>query len=241
VRRPLALIAVALAVALAGLGCGGDSANGSGPPEKVPGPGQVFVTGTVDNLRAEDAVAPAPLATPLTISALERGTARATFENVSVAGKPSTISWSSGTPLPITGTGGLDLGPAEVEAGRAGITWKLDGAARTILPGTYRAGAPVAVGSVGLGAPREAVDFQAGETSVVEAQGGVVVRLDRRRLELQGPGKVTIAGRLQVRTDKSTKPAATVTFGPGPFTVTLEPTAGGWTIDSVLQGTYTAT
>ena len=239
-RRLLALVLTI--AALAGAGCGGSSAGGSdGDAERIPGPGQVFVTGTVDNLRAEDAVASSPLATPLTISALERGTARATFENVSVGGKPATISWSSGTPLPITGTGGLDLGPAEVEAGRAGIVWKLDGAARTILPGDYRAGAPVAVGSVGLGTPREAVDFQAGETSVIEAQGGVVVRLDRRRLELQGPGKVTVTGRLQVRTGKSRKAAATVTFGPGPFTVTLEPTTGAWTIDSVLQGPYTAT
>lgn len=239
-RRLLALLAL---VVVAAAGCGGGSAGGSDgeAPERVPGPGQVFVTGTVETLRAEDAVAPAPLATPLTLSALERGTGRATIENVSVGGKRSTISWSSGTPLPITGAGGLDLGPAEVEVGPPGITWKMDGAARTFLPGTYRAGAPVAVGTAGLGAPREAVEFQAGGDSVLESQGGVVVRLDRRRLELEGPGKVTIAGRLQVQTEKTTKAAATVTFGPGPYKVTLEPVAGGWKIDSVLQGTYTST
>ena len=50
-----------------------------------------------------------------------------------------------------------------------------------------------------------------------------------------------MAGRLRVRTEESTKAATSVTFGPGPFTVTLEPTPGGWTIDSILQGAFTAT
>ncbi|HWC12004.1 MAG TPA: hypothetical protein VG455_12360, partial [Acidimicrobiales bacterium] len=114
VRRLLALVLVA--TALASAGCGGGSADGSGAgggPQVVPGPGQAFVTGTVESFRAQDAVARAPLATPLTLSALERGAGSATIENVSVGGRSSTISWSSGTPLPITGRGGLARGPGE--------------------------------------------------------------------------------------------------------------------------------
>ena len=223
--------------------CGGNSAGGSdgGAAAQVPGSGQAFVTGAIDRLRAEDAQAPGPLGTPFTLSALERGAGAVAIENAVVGGKRSTISWGSGTPLPITGAGGLDLGPVAVEADAGGVTWRIDGAARTFVPGTYRAGAPVAVGSAGLAAPREAVDFQAGPDTVLESHGGVVVRFDRRPLELQGPGKLSISGRLRVQTANSTKAATTVNFGPGPFTVTLSPTPGGYTIDSVLQGPVSAT
>lgn len=240
-RRLLAPFAV-FALALAAAGCGGSSAGGSGGDAggRVPGPGQAFVTGTIDHFRAEDAQASGPLATPFTLSAVERGTGAAAIENALVGGKRSTISWGSGTPLPISGAGGLDLGPVAVEADPGGITWNLDGAVRTFLPGSYRAGATVAVGSAGLAAPREAVDFQAGQDTVLESHGGVIVKLDRRPLELQGPGKVSVSGRLRVQTSESTRSATTVTFGPGPFTVTLTPTPGGYTIDSVLQGPFTA-
>lgn len=242
--RPLLVL---LAVVLAAVACGGGSAGGSdgagddGSSPRVPGPGQAFLTGTVDHFRAEDAQAPGPLATPFTLSAVERGAGGATIENAGVGGTRSTISWGTGTPLPISGAGGLDLGPVEVDVDAGGITWKIDGGARTFLPGAYRAGAPVAVGSAGLAAPREAVDFQAGEDTVLESHGGVVVKLDRRPLELRGPGKVSVSGRLRVQTPNSTKAATTVTFGPGPFTVTLTPTPVGYSIDSVLQGTFTAT
>jgi hypothetical protein len=202
----------------------------------VPGPGQAFVSGTVERFQAEDAVAPAPLGTPFTLSVLERGAGNATIENALVGGRRSTISWGTGTPLPITGGGGLDLGPVAVEADAAGLIWRLDGAARTFLPGAYRAGAPVAVGSAGLAAPREAVDFEAGPDTVFSSHGGVVVRFDRRPLQLEGPGKVAVSGRLQVRTANGAKAATTVNFGPGPFTVTLTPTASGYKIESVLQG-----
>ena len=234
------------AIALVAVGCG-SSAGGSGGGSdgdaagRVPGRGQAFVTGTVDHFRAEDAQAPGPLSTPFTLSAVERGAGGATIENALVGGKRSTISWGTGTPLPISGAGGLDLGPVKVEADGGGITWNLDGAVRTFLPGVYRAGAPVAVGSAGLAAPREAVDFQAGPDTTLESHGGVLVKLDRRPLELRGPGKVSLSGRLRVRTSKSSKQATKVTFGPGPFTVTLTPTPAGYMIESVLQGTFSAT
>ena len=226
-------------MALAAVGCGDDSAGGSDGAAVVPGRGQSFVTGTVERFQAEDAVAPTPLGTPFTLSALERGAGGATIENAVVGGRPSTISWATGTPLPITGGGGLDLGPVGVEADASGITWRLDGAVRTFIPGAYRAGAPVAVGSAGLAAPREAVEFQAGPDTVFSSHGGVVVRLDRRPLQLEGPGKIALSGRLEVRTAKGVRAAATVNFGPGPFTVTLSPTASGYTIESILQGPVT--
>ncbi|HEX2193167.1 MAG TPA: hypothetical protein VHH09_08230 [Acidimicrobiales bacterium] len=231
------LIVLLTAVLLAAGACGDDSAGGSGGGDAVvPGPGQTFVTGAIERFQAEDAVAPTPLGTPFTLSALERGAGGATIENALVGGRRSTISWGTGTPLPISGGGGLDLGPVAVEVDAGGVTWRLDGAARTFVPGAYRAGAPVAVGSAGLAAPREAVDFQAGPDTVFSSHGGVVARLDRRPVQLEGPGKISVSGRLEVRTAKGVRAATTVNFGPGPFTATLSPTASGYTIESVLQG-----
>jgi hypothetical protein len=240
-RRPAHLLVAVLATILAATACGGSDGESGDAPTRVPGAGQAFVTGTVDRFLAEDAVLPQPLATPFTLSSLERGAGSATIENALVGGKRSTISWETGTPLPITGAGGLDLGPVAVEADATGVTWRLDGAARTFVPGAYRAGASVAVGSAGLAAPRESVEFQAGQDTVLSSNGGVVVKFDRRPLEFQGPGKIAVTGRLRVQTANGTEAATTVNFGPGPFTVTLSPTATGYTIDSVLQGPVDAT
>jgi hypothetical protein len=224
-------------------GCSGGSGGGGGgdAPAVVPGAGQVFVTGQVERFTADDAQAPAPLGTPFTLSATERGVGNATIDNALVGGKRSTISWATGTPLPVTGAGGLDLGPVHVEVDGRGVTWGLDGGSRTFVPGTYHAGASVAVGSGGLGTPRDGVDFGADERTVLTSRGGVVCHLAPQRLELKGPGRITVSGRLQVQTPTGRRSAGTLSFGPGPFTVTLSPTGGGVTIDSVLQGTFTAT
>lgn len=206
----------------------------------VPGPGQVFVTGDVTRFVADDAQLATPLASPLTLTATERGVGGATIDNAVVGGKRSTISWGAGTPLPITGTGGLDLGPVHVEAGSAGITWTLDGRPRPFVPGVYHAGAPVAVGTVGIATSRDAVDFTADAQTVLTSRRGVVVYLDLRPIQLTGPGHVSVSGRLRVQTPDTTRPVANVAFGPGPFKVTLIPGAGGVAITSVLQGTFTA-
>jgi hypothetical protein len=200
----------------------------------------VFVSGDVAHFMADDAQITAALAAPFTLTALERGTGNATIENALVDGKRSTISWGTGTPLPITGTGGLDLGPVHVDVDGTGVTWGLDGATRTFLPGTYHAGAPVAVGSGGIAAPRDAVDFTADSQTVLTSRGGVVVHLTPRPVELTGPGRISVSGRLRVQTSKGHRTAAAVTFGPGPFKVTLAPGSSGPTMSSVLQGTFTA-
>lgn len=233
---------LATAVALGGgalAGCSSD-APADGPATMVPGKGQAFVTGEVTRLVGDDAQVAEPLNAPFTLTALQRGAGSATIDKALVGGKRTTISWGSGTPLPITGTGGLDLGPVHVEVDAKGVALRIDGT-WAFRPGTYRAGASVAVGTGGLAASREAVEFTADNQTVLSVRGGVVVRRDARRVELKGPGKLTISGRLQVQTPDSKRPAGAVTFGPGPFTVTLVPAAGRLTIDSVLQGTFTAT
>jgi len=238
------LVAV-LATTLVGLGgCSKSSSGGAGrndQPVLVPGPGQEFVTGDVAHFVADDAQVSAPLASPFTLTAAERGEASATIENALVNGQRSTISWPSGTPLPITGTGGLDLGAVHVDVDPAGVTWNLDGAVRTFVPGDYEAGASVAVGTGGIATPRESVDFRADERTVLTSHGGVTVHVDLQTLELTGPGKISVSGTLKVQTPGSTRQSAAVTFGPGPFKVTLTPGGNtGVRVNAVLQGTTTA-
>ncbi|HEV3401188.1 MAG TPA: hypothetical protein VG078_05155 [Acidimicrobiales bacterium] len=240
------VVLVALGTGAVGA-CGnssGEAGDGDAPPVEettfVPGPGQLFVTGDVTRLVAEDALLKEPFNAPFTLTAVERGAGNATIANALVAGKRSTISWATGTPLPITGSGGLELGPLRMEVdARGGLALNLDGAARAFRPGSYRANAPVAVGSAGIAASRDGVDFTADAQTTLTTRG-VVVRRDPARVELEGPGKLSIAGRLQVQTPEGTRPAATVTFGPGPFRITLQPRGDRVTIESLLQGQFTA-
>lgn len=217
----------------------GPSAPANGPATIVPGTGQAFVTGDVTRLVADDALVTEPLTTPFTLSAVQRGTGSATIDKALVGGKRTTISWGTGTPLPITGAGGLEIGALHVEIDATGVALGVDGT-WSFVPGTYRAGASVAVGTGGIAAPRDSVEFTADQQTVLTARGGVVVRRDLRRVELKGPGKLALSGRLEVQTPDSKRSAGAVTFGPGPFTLTLTPSGGRLTVDSVVQGTFTA-
>lgn len=208
------------------------------PPGPPPAPGQAFVTGTVDRLTAEGAQGP-PLATPFTLTAVERGTGRATIENALVDGRRTSIAWGGGTPLPITGAGSIDLGGTRVDVDATGATWRVDGSARPLKPGRYRAGASVAVGVGGLATPRDAVEFTADAMTQVQSTGGVVVKVPPGKVELTGPGRVTAAGRLQVRDPQATRPAGSIVFGDGPYTVAITPAAGRLELHAVLQGPLT--
>ncbi len=239
------LVRLVLVVALgcaggALVGCSsGASSPAAGPGAIVPSASQAFVTGEVTRLVADDAQVAEPLTSPFTITAVEQGTGSAIIDKALVGGKRTTISWGGGTPLPITGAGGLELGPVHLEVDARGVALRIDGT-WSFVPGTYRAGASVAVGTAGLATSRDSVEFTADEQTVFTGRGGVVVRRDLRRVELKGPGKLSISGRLQVQTPDSKRAAGSVTFGPGPFTLTLVPATGGLTIESVLQGTFTA-
>ena len=202
-----------------------------------PAPGQVFVKGTVDRLTADGAQgAAAVIATPFTLTAVDRGVGKATIENALVSGKRTTIVWGGGTPLPISGDGGtIDLGASRVDVDGSGLTWTVDGT-RALKPGNYRAGAPVAVGATGVATPRDSVDFTADARTVITARSGVVVKVPPGPLELTGPGKVSATGQLQIRDQTSRTPADGFEFGEGPYTVRLNAVAGRLELDAVLQG-----
>lgn len=211
-------------------------------PGPKPAPGQFFVKGTVTKLSAEGAQS-APLAAPFTLTAVDRGVGKATIENALVDGKRTSIAWGGGTPLPISGDGGsIDLSGAKVDVDAGGAaTWTVDGAARALKPGSYRAGAPVAVGVGGLATSRDLVVFTADAQTVITTRNGVVINVPPAKLDLKGPGKVVATGQFQVRDETSLKPAAGFQFGEGPYTVTLTPAAGHVDVDAVLQGPLTRT
>ena len=114
--------------------------------------------------------------------------------------------------------------------------WLLDGAPRMFVPGPYRLGAPVAVGTGGLAAPRGQVDFTADEHTTLAAAGGIVVRVPPRVLTLEGPGRIRTIGELTVVTVAGRRTATGVTFGPGAYRLVLRPAPGGVVVDGLLQG-----
>ena len=109
-----------------------------------------------------------------------------------------------------------------VEVDATGVTWTLTGG-RKLLPGEYRAGAPVAVGATGLAVSRDAVSFTADDRTVLNTTGGVVVKLDPRRLEITGPGRVSAKGKLTVTDTSGTRTATSIDFATGPYELVVGP------------------
>lgn len=206
-----------------------------------PPPGQLVVRGRLDALAADDVQAP-PIGSPFTITALTRGEGKATIENALVDGKRTTIFWGGGTPLPISGGGGLEIAGARVDINSSGAKWSPAGAARPFLPGTYQIGAPVAVGEEGLSRPRESVAFEADARTVLNATEGVVIEIPPSRLQLEGPGRVAITGSLKVVESTGERDAGKVELTGGPYKVDIKPAgSGGLDIDATIQGPYKVT
>jgi len=208
------------------------------PVEIVPGAGQTFVTGTITSLHADNALGPA-LTPPFTITIPVRGAGSADLTGVSVNGQQVEIYWYGGQPLPISGTGQLVIGGGGLTVNGAGITWLLDGAARTVTPGHFFLGSPVALGASGLATPEQTASFDAGVQATLLTTGNAQIHLKPASLEVTGPGSVALAGSLQVQTSSGTRAAHTVTFGPGSYDIKLTPVASGDTISSTLQGPIT--
>jgi hypothetical protein len=206
----------------------------------VPAAGQTQVSGTVQSFSADGAVQDI-IPTPFTINAVERGAVRnATVEGALSNGARKTIYWYAGQPLPVSGAGGLDLGPAHVDADAHGVTWSLTGTS-AFKPGHYRFGSSVAIGSSGLATPSDSgVDFTADDHTVLTATDGVVIHFDSPALKVDGPGTLRLTGNLTLKTASGTKTATTLTMASGPFEVQLIPGPGGLTVNATLQGPVTS-
>jgi hypothetical protein len=200
------------------------------------GPGQAIVTGTAESIAAdvqETDLVPAPF----TIAVPSRGGGGATVRDAIVDGKRAAIVWDSGRPLVISSaSGGLDLGPVHLEADRDGISYALDGAIRSLLPGNYRIATPVAVGGGGLATARDDVDFGTDRTTSVVTRGGAFVHIAPRSLALIGPGRLSARGQFSVRTADEERDVDTLIFGPGAFEVQLSRDGPTYRIEAILQG-----
>jgi hypothetical protein len=200
---------------------------------------QAEVAGTVTKLVAQEAVGPV-LSTPLSIEAGTRGVTRAVITDALVGGERVTISWDGGAPLPLTGEGGLRLGPAPVQVDGNGITWGLEGAPRRFVAGSYRVNFDVGVGREGIASVRPGgVAFEADDrTGLQVTRGGAFVRRPAAEITLEGaePAAALLEGELTLRTADETGTVAAVIFGPGDYEITLTPTTGGYTIRGLLEG-----
>jgi hypothetical protein len=164
---------------------------------------------------------------------------RAAIENVTVDGKPSTIAWDGGRPLPISGNGALEVGSSQLTADPTGLAWALDGAARSLTPGQYRANFTVAVGSAGIANVRENPAFTATADSVIEVTHGTAfIRLAASEIHVQAtqPTTAVLDGTFTVTTADGESQARHIAFGPGLYDLTLTPATGGFTVEGILQG-----
>ncbi len=118
--------------------------------------GQAKVAGSATQLSVDGAVID-PLSTPLTADVPERGLgqAGAVISEAIVGGQRATISWDSGRPLVLAGTGAIDLAPVHVSADATGTTVAFGEETHGFRAGEYRIASPVAVGTTGLAEPRE--------------------------------------------------------------------------------------
>jgi hypothetical protein len=213
---------------------GGVLADG-GSVSTVPaaGQGQVIVTGTVTAAHIEGGTF-GQLPMPITVATAERGQGGATITPVDVQGKSTSIEWTAGQPLPMSGNGGsLVLGPVAFDVAADAISLVLDGV-HTVTPGDYKLTAPVAVGPT----PKDSVTFTASAKTTVKFRGSASTPLPRPDLATGGTGKVTLEGALTVtRPDGSKTSATSLTLDNGPYTITLNPApGGGYTLQATLQG-----
>ena len=254
-RRVLAGLAILIVAVAVGLviseaihhrSSGSPASSGSSPsdgggstttlaPEIVPAPGQALLTGTVTSLSADNAVGPA-LTPPFTITIPVRGAGSADITGAQVGGQDVEIYWYGGQPLPVRGTGQLEINGAAVAIDASGTTWMLDGAARSLAPGTYFMASPVAYGTSGLANPVQTLSFSTGDQATMVTTGGAQIHQAPASLHLEGPGSVSLQGTFQMQTDTGTRAVHTVDFGPGSYDIDLTPIAGGDTIKATLQG-----
>lgn len=206
-------------------------------PRLRPAPGQSRITGQITTLDAAVARPASPLATPFTITVPAPRSQAARITSAAVSGRPSTILWDGGRPLPVTGGPGLDLGALRVAVAPTGITWHLDGEPRQILAGAYQLGATVAVASrAGLATPRDQVSFVAGPDTLLVTQGDARARTDPAPLKILGPGSFTFTGALTVDDGSSVREVSAGRFPGGAFDVELTPTTGGYLISATVDG-----
>jgi hypothetical protein len=207
-------------------------------PDLVPGPGQVFVRGTVTTVLIADAVLePREMPVPLTISS-ERGFGNGgEVTSAQVDGEPSTIVWDGGTPFVLSSGGSLLLDPVDLALVDGGLQAVLGRGNHALTPGTYQLDTSVAVGTEGVATPRDSVTFDAVEGTLFEARGDASILFgpDAPR-RFVGPGTVLLAGTLEITDPDGTRTEESLVTQVAAFDLTFTPDgAGGWTVEGIVD------
>jgi hypothetical protein len=192
----------------------------------------VTVTGTITAAHLEGATIMS-LATPITVTTASRGQGGATITPVLVNGKSTSIEWTAGQPLPLTGDGGsLALGPVAVDVTDA-IALVLDGV-HGVAPGTYNIATSVAVGSQ----PKDSVTFTTTDKTTIRFRGNATTPLPTADLATNGSGALSLEGTLTVaHPDRTTSQASTINLDSGTYSITITPVVGGgFNVTATLQG-----
>lgn len=215
------------------------------PPGTVLPSGQAIVRGHATALAA-DAETVDAIRVPFTVEVPERGAGGATILGALVGGARDTVVWDGGRPLVVApsgaAAGSLEPSPTHVELSEGGVRVGLDGANRSLAPGTYVLQTPVAVGAGGLATPRDRLTFTADTATSLATRGGAFVRLTARPVRLDGPGRVSADGTFTIRTRDGERRASRLVFGTGAFTLVARPAAaGGWDVEATFQGALEAT
>jgi hypothetical protein len=205
------------------------------PEVPTPADGQVIVSGAITAAHVEG-LDLGTLPTPFTVSTATRGEGGATITPVLVNGNSTSIEWTAGQPLPLSGDGGgLTLGPVALDVAD-GVTLLLDGV-HGVVPGTYTIATSVAVGSQ----PKDSVTFEATDATTIEFRGTTSTTLPAAAAAsgaATGSGTVTLQGALTVaHPDRSTTSASEITLDSGTYTIAFTPVpSGGFTVQATLQG-----
>jgi hypothetical protein len=226
--------ALAVLLLLLGACSSGAPSSASGPAPTVLAADQARIAGVFTRATIFG-ISSVPLGLPLTITIPVRGHGELNIKGVSVASVGSAeISWDGGQPLPLAGTGTLSLGQVTMDIDASGTTWHLDGTTRFLSPGLYTAESSVAVGSGGLGQPRDRQDFSvpAGTQAQLVTIGDAQIHTPLATLQLRGPGGVDLVGGLTVTTASGTRSVHEVVLSAGDFQLT----AGSGRVSGLLQG-----
>jgi len=207
----------------------------------APAPGFTNFTGTAISAHLApttiDSAALPSYPAPIHVELLVRGAASADLSGVTVDGHRASIAWPGGTPITITGIHATITTPVAVDLNGNGVLVHLDGAQLQLGHGDWRIDGPVAVGTSGLAAPRDAVRFEVPDAgAVMTFHGGAGVRLPAVRQVFEGPGALSLDGRFTARTSSAQRSVAHLRTSSSPYRITVEWRNGAIAVDGTVQG-----
>lgn len=225
------------------IGGGTDVSAGSTSSTQAPA-AEIVITGSATGGHLDGAeIEPATIATPLTLTA-ERGFGNgAEITAVDVDGLPSAIVWDGGRPFALASGGALILGRVRIDLASGELHLGLAGATHRFEPGTYTVDTPVAVGSTGVGRALEAVTFEAGVASLLEANGDTSLTLAADgAVRASGGGPLHLEGAFTLVEGSTTRSVSSIETTAGDYDLSLTPAPDGrWTIRAAVRGRVVAT